>query len=548
LKSKYPAAAVAYLSNISLRWAISLVIPVLGVLLAGTWLTAKILTDDLLNKDATEAARTWAEFLAVNVPDLEQIAAGELPSTTSLSFFEATRKAGKVFRFVIFNRDGYSQLVSDRSRIAAVDLSEFSSQAAYAAKTGQPVVYIRSGSFENRSNYVAEAFVPVVINGQTVATVGDFVDETANRDYFYYDALLASVALCGLTALAFGVPAIAWYRRTREKQQADRRIRFLAHHDVLTGLPNRARLIERLQGALAVLPSTGGSIAVHFIDIDYFKQVNDTFGHDGGDFLLGSIGRRLNATTRIEDMVARFGGDEFVIVQTGLVDKAQAEAFAKRIMSILSAPMYFKELEICATSTIGVALAPTDGVTPERLLTSADLALYAGKTSGRNCIRFFAPEMDEAMQKRGALEKILRDAVAHEGLLLQYQPVIEMSDRHLVGFEALVRLPAPDGTLIAPATFIPLAEELRLIDKIGAWVLREACSTAMSWPERLTVAVNLSPAQFASGSIEDTVARALKDSGLEPHRLELEITETLLLANTEATIAALRKLERIPVI
>jgi diguanylate cyclase (GGDEF)-like protein len=543
LKSKYRAAAVAYLSNISLRWAISLVIPVLGVLLAGTWLTAKILTDDLLNKDATEAARTWAEFLAVNVPDLEQIAAGELPSTTSLSFFEATRKAGKVFRFVIFNRDGYSQLVSDRSRIAAVDLSEFSSQAAYAAKTGQPVVYIRSGSFENRSNYVAEAFVPVVINGQTVATVGDFVDETANRDYFYYDALLASVALCGLTALAFGVPAIAWYRRTREKQQADRRIRFLAHHDVLTGLPNRARLIERLQGALAVLPSTGGSIAVHFIDIDYFKQVNDTFGHDGGDFLLGSIGRRLNAMTRIEDMVARFGGDEFVIVQTGLVDKAQAEAFAKRIVSNLSAPMYFKGLEICATSTIGVALAPTDGVTPERLLTSADLALYAGKTAGRNCIRFFAPEMDEAMQKRGTLEKILRDAVAHEGLLLQYQPVIEMSDRHLLGFEALVRLPAPDGTLIAPATFIPLAEELRLIDKIGAWVLREACSTAMSWPERLTVAVNLSPAQFASGSIEDTVAKALKDSGLEPHRLELEITETLLLANTEATMATLRKLK-----
>src|ERR1019366_1961093 len=264
-----------------------------------------------------EAARTWAEFLAVNVPDLEQIAAGELPSTTSLSFFEATRKAGKVFRFVIFNRDGYSQLVSDRSRIAAVDLSEFSSQAAYAAKSGRAVVYIRSGSFENQSNYVAEAFVPVVINGQTVATVGDFVDETANRDYFYYDALLASVALCGLTGLAFGVPAIAWYRRTREKQQADRRIRFLAHHDVLTGLPNRARLIERLQGALAVLPSTGGSIAVHFIDIDYFKQVDDTFGHDGGDFLLGSIGRLLNAMTRIEDMVARFGGDEFVIVQTG---------------------------------------------------------------------------------------------------------------------------------------------------------------------------------------------------------------------------------------
>jgi diguanylate cyclase (GGDEF)-like protein len=543
LKSKHRAAAVSYLSNISLRWAIGLIVPALCVLLAGTWLTAKLLTEDLLKKDATEAARNWAEFLAVNVPDLEQIAAGEVPSTASLTFFEATRKTGKVFGFVIFNKDGYSQLVSDRSRIATVDLSEFSSQAAYAAKTGQPVVDIRSGSFESPSPYLAEAFVPVLVNGKTVAIVADFVDETAHRDYFHYDAWLASVALCGLTGLAFCLPAIAWYRRTREKQQADRRIQFLAHHDVLTGLPNRARLIERLQGALAVLPSRGGNVAIYFIDIDYFKQVNDTFGHDGGDFLLNTIGQRLSAMTRIEDMVARFGGDEFVIVQTGLVNKAQAEVFAKRIVTILSAPLYFKELEISATSTIGAAIAPADGVTPDRLLTSADLALYAGKTAGRSCVRFFTPDMDEAMQKRVALEKILRDIVAHEGLALQYQPVLEMSGRHLVGFEALVRLPAPDGTLIPPEAFIPLAEELRLIDRIGAWVLREACRAAMSWPEHLTVAVNLSPAQFASGSIEETVAKALKESGLKPQRLELEITETLLLANTEATMATLRKLK-----
>jgi len=533
---------VSCLSNISLRWAIVLIVPALCIPLAGTWLTAKFLTEDLLKKDATEAARTWAEFLAVNVPDLEQIAAGELPSTASLSFFQATSKAGEVYRYVIYNKDGYSQLVSDRSHIAPVDLSEFSSQAAYAAKTGRPVVDIRNG-IDNRPAYFAVAFVPVVVNGRTVATVADFVDETTHRDYFYYDAWLASFALCSVTGLAFCLPAIAWYRRTREKQQADRRIEFLAHHDVLTGLPNRARLIERLRGALAALPSTGGNIAIYFIDIDYFKQVNDTFGHDGGDFLLNTIGQRLSAITRIEDMVARFGGDEFVIVQTGLVDKAQAEAFAKRIVSILNAPMYFKELEISATSTIGVAVAPGDGLTPERLLTSADLALYAGKTDGRNSVRFFTPEMDEAMRKRVALEKILRHTVAREGLALEYQPVLEMSDRHLVGFEALVRLPAPDGTLIPPETFIPLAEELRLIDKVGEWVLREACCTAMSWPEHLTVAVNLSPAQFSSGSIEDTVAKALTASGLEPNRLELEITETLLLSNTEATLAILRKLK-----
>jgi diguanylate cyclase (GGDEF)-like protein len=534
---------VSYLSDISLRRAVGLFILVLGILLTGTWLTAKVLTDYLVNEDAAESARNWAEFLAANTPDLQGIADGELPSIASRSFFEATNKAGEVSRYVIFNKDGYSQLQSDRSNIRLVDLAEFSSQAAKAAKSGQPTVDIRRGEVDNSATYIAEAFVPVVINGKTVAIVGAFLDETARRTRLYHATLLASIALCALTGLSFAAPAIAWYRRTREKQQADRRIRFLAHHDVLTGLANRARFIERLEAGLAVMPTTGGMLAVHFIDIDNFKHVNDTLGHDGGDFLLKSIGQRLNAMTRIEDMVARFGGDEFVVAQTGLADVTQADAFAKRIASILSTPMYFKDQEICATFTIGVALSPADGVTPDRLLKSADLALYAGKTAGRNCIRFFSPEMDEAMQSRSALEKIIRDVVARDGLALHYQPIFEMNGKHLVGFEALVRLPAPDGTLIPPSTFIPLAEEMRLIDKIGAWVLNEACRTAALWPDNLTVAVNLSPAQFESGEIENAVAAALKSSRLNPHRLELEITETLLLSNTEATMATLKNLK-----
>jgi EAL domain-containing protein (putative c-di-GMP-specific phosphodiesterase class I) len=167
----------------------------------------------------------------------------------------------------------------------------------------------------------------------------------------------------------------------------------------------------------------------------------------------------------------------------------------------------------------------------------------SGKAAGRDCIRFFTPEMDEMMQQRLKLERIIRDAVAHNGFVLHYQPIFEMDRKHLVGFEALVRLPAPDGALIPPATFIPVAEELRLIDRIGAWVLQEACRTARSWPEDLTVAVNLSPAQFESGMIESAVAEALEGSGLAPHRLELEITETLLLSNSEATMATLRRLK-----
>jgi len=214
---------------------------------------------------------------------------------------------------------------------------------------------------------------------------------------------------------------------------------------------------------------------------------------------------------------------------------------------VLGTPSYFKEQEVRPSFTIGVALAPQDGVTAERLLKSADLALYEGKTAGRDCIRFFTPEMDEALQRRIKLEKIIRDAVAHDGLVLHYQPVFEMANKRLVGFEALVRLPAPDGALVPPGDFFPLAAEMHLIDKIGTWVLGEACRTATSWPDDLTVAVNLSPAQFESGSLEDTVANALKTSGLKPHRLELEILESLLLDNTEAVMATLKRLKDIGV-
>jgi diguanylate cyclase (GGDEF)-like protein len=524
------------------RYLVTLV-ATLAVLVGGTWITVKTTTDYLLYQNATRAAQNWAQYLTANVSDFEQIAAGEMPSSASQAFFEAARKSPEVFRYTIFNRYGFSVLVSDRDKIAPVDLSDYSADAARAIKENQPIVDAKEGQAPGEPAYFAQAHIPVLVDGRPVAIVAAHVNQSAERDGFYRTFLVAAAALCALTGFAFGLPAIAWYRRTKEKQQADRRIQFLAHHDVLTGLVNRARVIERLEAALALLPSTGGHIAVHFVDVDNFKKVNDTFGHDAGDFLLGVIGERLRAMARIEDMVARFGGDELVVVQTAVMNREQAEVFAKRIAEVLGAPINFKEQEINLTFTIGVAVAPADGATAERLLKSADLAVYEGKAAGRDCIRFFAPEMDETLQQRIALEKIIHDAVAHGGFTLHYQPLFELDTKDLVGFEALVRLPAPDGTLIPPSTFIPVAEEMRVIDKIGAWVLREACRTAASWPDKLTVAVNLSPVQFESEAIEKTVAETLKASGLKPHRLELEITETLLLENTEAVMASLKRLK-----
>jgi len=538
---------VAYLSNISLRRGLSLFFTILVVLVGGTWLTISITAEHVLKRDAKETASQWANFLASNVTDLEQIAAGEEPSKQSLAFLRAARNTGQVFRYVIYNREGYSQLVSDARGISFVDISAFSPEAEKAVATGVPQVDTKSSSAQDLPRYFSEAFTPVHVGDHIVGIVAAYVDQTARRDNLYEGIVWISAGLGGLISLSFGIPVIAWYRRTREKQRADRRIQFLAHHDVLTGLSNRVRLIERLKAALAVLPATGGSLAVHYIDVDHFKQVNDTLGHDGGDFLLSTIGRRLRAMTRIEDMVARLGGDEFIIVQTALTARSQARDFATRIASVLGAPVLFNDQEMRMRATIGIAFAPADGTTPERLLKSADLALYNGKAGGRDCIRFFEPEMDEAMQQRVKLERIVRDAVEHNLFQVYYQPVFEMNGNHLVGFEALARLPTPDGSFIPPATFIPLAEELRLIDKIGEWVLRDACRTAMSWPQTLSVAVNLSPAQFDSGSLDAVVAAALQESGLRPNRLELEITESLLLRNSEAVMITLKRLKELGV-
>ncbi len=312
--------------------------------------------------------------------------------------------------------------------------------------------------------------------------------------------------------------------------------------DALTGLPNRMRFHTRLNEAKSKLERNGEGFAVLAVDLDRFKNVNDTLGHPIGDALLQKVADRLQSSVRPTDTVARFGGDEFAVIQGNVSEVVGAETLARRIVDLLGRAYIVDGHLINIGASVGVAIAPADGVEPDILLKNADLALYRAKADGRDTFRFFEPEMDARMQARRSLELDLRKALAMHEFELVYQPQMNLETDQLVGCEALIRWNNPSRGLVSPVDFIPLAEEIGLIVPIGEWVIRTACHEATRWPAELSVAVNLSPAQFKSKKLVQAVASALSASGLAPSRLELEITEGVLLQENEANLATLHAL------
>jgi diguanylate cyclase (GGDEF)-like protein len=316
-----------------------------------------------------------------------------------------------------------------------------------------------------------------------------------------------------------------------------------ARLDPLTGLANRATLNAALGGWLRA----GESLAVFSLDLDRFKFVNDTLGHQIGDALLRKVAQRLSGLGSGRDVVARVGGDEFVILRPDVAGGDDAAAFAQRIVDLIGRAYALEGHMVNVGASVGFALSGEHGTEPALLLKYADLALYCAKAEGRGRYRVFQPEMDARMQARRTIELELRRALALKEFELVYQPQIELGSNALVGFEALLRWNNAERGTISPAAFIPIAEETGLIVPIGEWVLRTACHAAASWDQPVSVAVNLSPLQFRSASLTTTVMSALASAGLEPHRLELEITEGALLDDTDEVIATLKRLRALGV-
>jgi diguanylate cyclase (GGDEF)-like protein len=332
---------------------------------------------------------------------------------------------------------------------------------------------------------------------------------------------------------------------TREESQA--RSQYLAHHDSLTGLGNRLLFREQLEVALRDVSATPHPLAVLFLDLDGFKAINDALGHSIGDMLLKSIATRIRNILEPTDRIARLGGDEFAILQASIPQPSSSIALAEKLIEIIGQSCSIDGHDVTVGASVGIAVAHHGDINTETFLKSADLAMYSAKSDGRGTYRMFDPEMDAIVQARRGLERDMRTALVQDGFRLFYQPLVNLQTKKVTTFEALMRWQHPERGTVPPSIFIPVAEEMGLIVQLGEWALRQACAEAIEWPDRICVSVNLSPLQFSKGNLVSTVMSALASSGLPASRLELEITESVLLEKSERNISVLNQLRHLGV-
>jgi diguanylate cyclase (GGDEF)-like protein len=395
----------------------------------------------------------------------------------------------------------------------------------------------RSTSQESKAQQRAEAFVAAVALALIFVSVGIWGFLVSGPVFLIF----IPVAL-----LFAGFLGLRQHWGLMVERRAQEHLMYLASHDGLTGLGNRLAFHQRLKSVLGSW-SREFDVAVLCLDLDEFKLVNDTLGHPAGDALLVHIAARLRSCVRDGDLVCRMGGDEFAIIQSLSTSRREVENLANRILNTLRAPYQLEEGAVTIGLSIGIALAPRDATDPNELLKLADIALYNAKTGGRGTFRFSEPEMEEHLKARQALKADLSAAVANGELELVYQPIMDLSTDRVGALEALLRWRHPERGLVAPTDFIPFAEENGLIVPIGEWVLKQACLEAAKWPDHLTVAVNVSASEFRGNDLPARVSAALVNAGLPSRRLELEITETALLQDSDANVASLHRLRELGV-
>ena len=505
---------------------------------------SQVVSTNMLLSDAQSTVSDWVGSLMKSVDDLPAIVAGSTPSIKTQHILEDATKVGDVYRYRIWDRAGHTVFSSERAgypSVLNVATSREWNGIADTVLSDGTVTDTGVGKSNENPPYFAKSYLPINVNGAVIGVIEVYIDQTADAALYQRSLLLTESIIAIVVMLAGGIPGFIVYRKMRDHRRAQAEALFLAEHDNLTGLANRKMLAETAQIALAWNRRNSSYVAALVLDLDRFKEINDTFGHNVGDAVLKIVATRLKSAVRAEDMVGRLGGDEFVILQVGMNQPDGATFLATRLLTLIAEPCEINGLQLVCAASIGVAISPTDTEEWDGLLSRADIALYRAKDAGRGNASFFETGMDAMFRERRRLEADLRRAVDTKAFHLAYQPIINFESGELVGFEALLRW--PEGwEPQSPAAFISVAEEAGLIVPIGAWVLKTACHEAAAWTRPLKIAVNLSPVQFSHGDIVGVVDEVLKSSGLDPERLELEVTESLWLQNTDAVLAQLTQL------
>jgi diguanylate cyclase (GGDEF)-like protein len=455
-----------------------------------------------------------------------------------------TRDGYRVLRYELYDREGKLAFTSG---LAGLKLDQELASLLASPTNGTPKVTLYASSAESAPSNFAAITLPLALNGDRRGTLVVYLDQSDQAKVLSgYFGRVTEITLL-LLGVGIAVPAGFAWMRDRARGRAEAQLRYLKQHDALTGLANRETFSDSLATAMAGIPHDRANIAVVSLDIDNFREINDATDYSGGDQVLREVAARIQANLRESDLVARTGGDEFTVALLDTANAGEVMGFINHLVVALRKPFQVDNKELLVAVSIGVALAPADGDTATTLLRHAAIALSRAKSEGGQCMCFFEESMDKAMQRRRMVEHELRLAVHRREFEVVYQPQFDIATERQCGAEALIRWQHPVHGKIAPAHFISVAEDTGLIVPLGEWVLRRACADAVKWPEPLFVSVNLSPAQFRHGDVAAMVADALEETGLRAPRLELEITESLLINDTEEVLGKLNRLRHLGV-
>ncbi|MDA8870043.1 EAL domain-containing protein [Rhizobiaceae bacterium] len=514
---------------------------------ASAWMSVRSI-DKLLNRDAKQLASQWAQTFAVQMGTIDRLFVGGGISVSERTKLEKLAAVGAVFRFKVYQSNGTLRLTSEALGKTGdpITLKTFQDVTDPLMFDGNTHSVIEDGDgHSDRPEVYAKAYVPLKTNGVVQGALEIYVDQTERRAEFattLWRTIWLTLALSAL-AVCHTIYTVWLLRRERK---ADAQARYLSRHDVLTGAANRAVFNENLEAAVRQNNGADLDVGVLMLDLDGFKAVNDTYGHSVGDSLLKLVAVRLSNEMRRGDTLARLGGDEFAIIQTDVQSEASVRSFAERLVSVIRKEYSVDGRKLRISTSIGFAMATdlleTGGA--ESLLARADIALYRAKEAGRDRVTGFRVEMEAELHAREALRDRVRNAVDTGELVVHYQPQHSVEDGSLLGFEALVRLPDGKGGLVSPADFIPVAEQMQLMDKLGARVLEIAARDAAKWPSHLRIAVNLSVQQFAHDIVSE-IEGVLANTGLPAARLELEITESLFITDPDEVGQQLLRLKKL---